>query len=103
MSDLLFGWFATFLVGLGVVLMLIIAAVLLPRTMRIRVERFHCPWRHRDVTVRYITADGEHPLAVMSCTALADPMIVTCGAHCIGGQGQPVFAAGEHPAEPVAG
>jgi hypothetical protein len=53
--------------------------------------------------VRYITADGEHPLAVMSCTALADPMIVTCGAHCIGGQGQPVFAAGEHPAEPVAG
>lgn len=102
MSDLLLGWFMAFLIGLGVVLMLIIAAVLLPRTMGIRVVRFHCPWRQRDVTVRYITSDGEHPLAVVSCTALADPMIVTCGAHCIGNEGKPVFATGKRPVESVA-
>jgi hypothetical protein len=102
MSDVPLGWFTTFLVGFGLVLMVIIVAVLLPRTMRIRVERFYCPWRHRDVTVRYITADGEHPLAVVSCTALADPMIITCGAHCIGGEGK-VYAAGGRPAESVAG
>ena len=88
MNGVLLGWFTTFLVGLAAVLMLVIAAVLLPRAMRIRTERFYCPWRQRNVQVRYVTYDGEHPVAVVSCTALADPMIVTCGAHCISGDGQ---------------
>ncbi len=88
MNDLLLGWFTTLLVGLGIVLMLVIAVVLLPRALRIHTARFYCPWRRHDVQVKYVTYDGEHPVAVASCTAFADPSIVTCGAPCISGEGQ---------------
>jgi hypothetical protein len=88
------GWFTAFLIGLSVVLMLVIAVVLLPRTLRIRIARFRCPWKGRDVTVRYVTYDGEHPVAVASCTAFADPGVVTCGAPCIRPAGQAGVAAG---------
>jgi hypothetical protein len=84
MNGPLLGWFTAFLIALSVVLMLIIATVLLPRALRIRVARFHCPWKRRDVTVRYVTCDGETPVAVASCTAFADPGVVTCGTPCIG-------------------
>lgn len=95
MNGMLLGWFTTFLVGLAVVLMLVIAVVLLPRAMRIRTERFYCPWRSRNVTVRYVTQDGEHPVAVVSCTAFADPMIVVCGAPCVSADDQSRVMAGD--------
>lgn len=97
MNGMLLGWFTTFLVGLAVVLMLVIAVVLLPRAMRIRTERFYCPWRSRNVTVRYVTQDGD-PVAVVSCTAFADPMIVVCGAPCVSADDQSRVMAGERPA-----
>jgi hypothetical protein len=99
MNGPLLGWFTAFLIGLSVVLMLIIAVVLLPRALRIRLARFHCPWKRRDVTVRYVTYDGEHSVAVVSCTAFADPSIVTCGAPCISEKGKAQVAAGGQAVE----
>jgi hypothetical protein len=83
MNGVLIGWLTTLGIGLGVILIVVIATVLLPRTMRTRTASFFCPWRRREVTVRYLTCDGEHPHAVMTCTAFADPTIVTCGAPCV--------------------
>ena len=103
MDGLLLGWFTTFLVALGVVLMLVIAVVLLPRAVRMRTASFVCPWRRRTVTVRYVTCDGTHPVTMVSCTAFADPTIVTCGAPCICGEGRPTEAgAGREVAELLA-
>ncbi len=87
MNGILLGWFTTLAVGLVVVLMLVIAVVLIPRAMRTRTARFYCPWQRRDVTVRFVTYDGERPAGVISCTAFADPMIVTCGAPCVSRDG----------------
>lgn len=98
MDGLLLGWFTTFLVALSVVLMLVIAVVLLPRAVRMRTASFFCPWRRRVVTLRYATCDGSHPVTVVSCTAFADPTIVTCGAPCICGHRGEVGA----PEEPAA-
>ncbi len=98
MDGLLLGWFTAFLIALGVVLMLVIAVVLLPRAVRMRTASFFCPWRHRTVTVRYVTCDGSHPVTVVSCTAFADPTIVTCGAPCICDDGRHTGLPAERPA-----
>jgi hypothetical protein len=81
MNDVLLGWFTTLLVGLGIVLMLVIAVVLLPRALRIHTAHFYCPWRRRDVQVKYATYDGEHPGAVAACTAVTDPRHLWCAVH----------------------
>ena len=98
MNGMLLAWFTTFLIGLGVVLMVIIVAVLLPRTVRMLTAGLYCPWRGRNVTVRYLTCDGKNPTHIVSCTAFADPMIVTCGAPCIRGEHPTVGAPAERPA-----
>jgi hypothetical protein len=103
MNGLLLGWFTAFLIGLSVVLMLIIAVVLLPRAMGIRMARFYCPWKRRDVTMRYVTHDGEHPVSVVSCTAFADPSVVTCGAPCISETGKAQVAAGGRATDNLSG
>jgi hypothetical protein len=100
MNGMLFAWFTTFLIGLGVVLMLVVVAVLLPRTVRMLSARFYCPWRSRNVTVRYLTCDGKNPSHIVSCTAFADPMVIACGAPCVGADG-PLAAATREPASAV--
>ena len=96
------GWFMAFLIALGVVLVLVAATVLLPRMLRMRTVRFHCPWKHRYVTVRYVTCDGRTPVAVASCTAFADPDVVTCEAPCVG-RGVPAPPAAGAPATEAPG
>ena len=86
MSGMQLAWFTTFLIGLGVVLMLVIVVALVPRTVRMLTARFHCPWRERNVTVRCLSLDGETPSQVISCTAFADPTTVACGAPCVGSE-----------------
>lgn len=83
--------FTSFLIVLAVLLMVIIAAVLLPRTMRTLKATFYCPWTRRNVTVRYVTYDGRHAVGVVSCTAFADPTIITCGAPCVAADGRPAL------------
>lgn len=83
MNGVALAWFTTFVVALAVVLILLIAAVLLPRVGGLRTTSFYCPWAHRKVVVRYLTYDGRRPVGVVSCTAFADPRIVTCGMPCL--------------------
>jgi hypothetical protein len=100
MNDHLLGWFATFAVFVILVLMFVIAAWLMPRTMGSRTRDMFCAWRRRRVTVTFVT-DGEHPIGVVSCTAFADPLTVTCGAPCVGAKDH-LPAATQRPAERVA-
>jgi hypothetical protein len=100
MDGYLLGWFATFAVLVILVLMFVIAAWLMPRAMGSRTVEMFCPWRRRRVTVRFVT-DGEHPFGVISCTAFADPLTVTCGAPCVGGKDR-LLPDAERPAELVA-
>ncbi len=76
-------WFAAFLIAITAGLVLVVAAVLLPRAGRLRTSRFYCPWMRREVVARFLTYDGTHPASVVSCTAFADPRIVTCGMPCL--------------------
>jgi hypothetical protein len=100
MNDYLLGWFTTFAVLVVLVLMFVIAAWLMPRTMGTRTANIFCPWRRRNVTVRFVT-DGDHPVGVISCTAFADPLNVTCGATCVGGKDR-LGSDTERPAELIA-
>jgi hypothetical protein len=100
MNDYLLGWFTTFAVLVVLVLMFVIAAWLMPRTMGTRTANIFCPWRRRNVTVRFVT-DGDHPVGVISCTAFADPLTVTCGAPCVGGKDR-LGSDTERPAELIA-
>lgn len=102
MNGLLLGWFTTLVVGLAVVLMLVLAVVLLPRTVRLRTVSFVCPWRRRQATVRYVTYDGIHPVGVVSCTVFADPTVVTCGTPCVSGDGNPRAPSSARPASELA-
>jgi hypothetical protein len=79
----LLGWLATVAVLGVLVLTFVIAAWLMPRTLGSRTTEMFCQWRRRRVTVRFAT-DGGHPIGVISCTAFADPLTVTCGAPCVG-------------------
>jgi hypothetical protein len=40
-------------------------------------REFRCPWSGNDVTVRYLTCDGRHPIGLISCS---DP---TCTMPCL--------------------
>ncbi|HEV8310286.1 MAG TPA: hypothetical protein VGW35_21690 [Methylomirabilota bacterium] len=85
MADEILPWFTALLLALAVGLILVIATVFLPRTMRVwtTTRRFYCPWRGRNVVVRYLTVDGREAMCVMSCTAFADPSVPTCGMPCL--------------------
>lgn len=87
--------FTTFLIALVVALLLLIAVVLLPRLVRTRAQtaQFYCPWVRRPVTLRYLMGEDQHPIGVMSCTAFADPTIVTCAKLCLAGDGPARFEA----------
>lgn len=93
MSGVALAWFTAFLVALVVVLILVIAAVLLPRLGRIVTASFYCPRTRRNVVVRFVTYDGRQPVWVASCTAFADPRIVTCGMPCLGEEGRTELAS----------
>lgn len=95
-------WLVAFLVGVVVALVVVIAVVLLPRAVHTRAvtARFHCPWRERNVVLRYLTDRARRPLSVVSCTAFADPTIVVCERRCLEGEGPPGLAARD--AEPAA-
>lgn len=83
-GDALLSWLTTLVIGAVVVLLLGIAAVLLPRMSGLVTVQFHCPWSGRDVVVRYQTGDGRRRVGVVSCTAFADPRVVTCAMPCLG-------------------
>src|SRR5262245_47843551 len=85
MSGYVLGGLATFAVFVALVLVFVVAAWLMPRTMGSRTAEIFCPWHRRRVTVRVLT-DGEQPIGVISSTAHADPWTVTCGARCVGGR-----------------
>jgi hypothetical protein len=81
--------FTAFLIALVVSLLLVVAVVLLPRVIRTRAAtaHFHCPWAQRAVMLRYLVDERQHPVGVISCTAFADPTIVTCAKLCLAGTG----------------
>jgi hypothetical protein len=87
--------FTTFLIAVVVSLLLVVAVVLLPRVIRTRAAtaHFHCPWAQRAVMLRYLVDERQHPVGVISCTAFADPTIVTCAKLCLAGAGPAGLAA----------
>jgi hypothetical protein len=89
-------WFVTALVVLNVVLILVMMVGLLPRAFRTSVlkKTFSCPRTGRPVITRFLADERERPLAVMACTAFADPMIVTCDQACLPLAGEAVRPAG---------
>jgi hypothetical protein len=89
-------WFVTGLVVLNVALILVMMVGLLPRALRTRVVRaaFPCPRTGRPVVVRFLADERERPLAVMACTAFADPTTVTCDQACLASAGEAVRPAG---------
>jgi len=95
MSGLMVGWAATALVGLALLLLLAIAAVLLPRAVRAVTTRTDCPLTGRMVEVRMLELDGRDPVCVVSCTGFAEPRAVTCGMPCIGGDHREDLAPGD--------
>ncbi len=99
MSGIVPGWLATALAGLAVGVVLVVAALLLPRAVRILTTRVYCPWAGRTVQVRTLALDGQDPICVVSCTAFADPRAVTCGMPCIGGDCRGDLAPGNRCAE----
>lgn len=42
-----------------------------------------CRFEDRDVTVRFLTDDGWHPVRILSCSAFEDPTVLACGAPCL--------------------
>lgn len=95
MSGDMLPWFAAFLIALVVGLLAVIVA-LLPRALRTMAVtgRFYCPWVGRHVVVEYLANRSRRPLDVISCTAFADPNIVTCEKMCVTG-GPPPDTAGK--------
>lgn len=102
MSGDMLPWFTTFLIGVVVALILLIAVVLLPRVGRTAAmtKRFFCPWARRDVVVQYLTDDRRHPVGIISCTAFADPIVITCERRCLLASEQLAPTAGGPHSEP---
>jgi hypothetical protein len=92
--------FTSFLIGLVVAFLLVIAIVLLPRMIRTRAmtAKFQCPWAHRAVTLRYLVDEARQPIGIVSCTAFADPTIVTCAKLCLAGDGPTRLVTASEPA-----
>jgi len=97
MDGVMVSWFVAFLIGVVVTLLMVIAVVLLPRAIRTRAMRasFHCPWKRRNVVLRYLVDPTQHPVGVISCTAFADPSTVTCARQCLAGDGPAGLSAEE--------
>lgn len=95
MTGAMSAWVATFFIALGIVLLLAIAAAWLARTGRTATMSFYCPWARRSVTAQFLTCEEGQRIAVLSCTALADPRVVSCGRLCVGGERQVGLGAGE--------
>ena len=95
--------FTTFLIALVVALLLVIAVVFLPRLVRTRAltAQFHCPWVGLRVMLRYLADEGRHPIGVISCTAFADPTIVTCAKLCLAEDGPAHLEAADRSAAKV--
>lgn len=81
-------WVVMFLIVSALVSLVVILAALLPRVARTMRAAFYCPWAHQSVVVQYLTRDGSHPIGVLSCTAFADPIRVTCRMSCVAGTGR---------------
>jgi hypothetical protein len=92
MSGTVFAWVVAGLVGVSMLALLAIATLLLPRSVRLLRSRTYCPWAARSVEVRTLALDGIEPVSVTSCTAFADPAMVTCGMPCIGGDHREMLA-----------
>lgn len=43
----------------------------------------HCRFREQDVTVRFLTEDGWHPVEILSCSAFEEPTALACGTPCL--------------------
>lgn len=43
----------------------------------------HCRVREQDVTVRFLTVDGWHPVEILSCSAFEEPTALACGTPCL--------------------
>jgi hypothetical protein len=89
-------WFVTALVGLNVGLILVMLVGLLPRALRTSVVKaaLACPRTGRPVVVRFLADEGRRPLAVLACTAFADPTAVSCDQTCLPAAVEPVRAGG---------
>jgi hypothetical protein len=95
-GDTLLLWFVTTLVVANVGLVLVMMVGLLPRALRTTVVKasFPCPRTGRPVVVRFLADERERPLAVMACTAFADPTTVACDQACLPTAGQPPRVGG---------
>ena len=82
-------WLGALVTVVVAILILLVAAVLIPRTAHAVRRRFYCPWRDRNVMARFLTGKRGEPLRVLSCTAFADPLIVTCEQRCVDGSTPP--------------
>ena len=97
MTGDLLPWFTTFLIGLVVLLIMLITTVMLHRMVRSETTSFYCPWSRRQVTVRFLAVEQGSPIGVASCTAFADPRVVSCAKHCVCGEEHDDLAADETP------
>ena len=95
MTGDLLPWFTTFLIGLVVLPILVITTVMLHRMVRSETTSFYCPWLRRPVTVRFLASESGEPIGVASCTAFADPRVVSCAKHCVCGEERGDSAADE--------
>jgi hypothetical protein len=84
MADPGLAWLLTLTIAVVTLTILLVAAVIIPRTAHAMRQRFYCPGRQRNVMVRFLVGEGGERLRVLSCTAFADPFIVTCDQACVG-------------------
>jgi hypothetical protein len=94
-------WLLTLVIAVATLLILLVAAVIIPRTAHAVRQRFYCPGRRRAVMVRFLTGDRGERLRVLSCTAFADPFIVTCDQQCLSGATPAGTPAERHEAAAV--
>ena len=85
MGGIIFSWLGAILAGVAVLVIVVGSLILAARMTRVQTARLRCPWVHREVVVQYAT-DGGHPIAVLTCSAFADPRALTCGAPCVAGR-----------------
>jgi hypothetical protein len=85
MTDPGLAWLITFGIVVVTLLILLVAAVIIPRTAHVVRQQFYCPGRARSVMVRFLTGDRGERIHVLSCTAFADPYLVTCDRQCLRG------------------
>jgi hypothetical protein len=84
MIDDLMPWLPTALIGLAVLVIVSLTTRTLHRLVRSESTSFWCPWSLRPVTARFILAD-RGPVAVASCTELAEARGTACGRRCMCG------------------